>query len=154
MRALCRMEGVGGAVKWSRCGCARRAQRPRPSASRVISPGRMFVAMPTRRAVSFAMLRWSPVIIFTSTPASTRRWIVSAVSKRGGSIMGRRPRKYIGPPSTPAATAMVLYPNEESSASCAPRSASGGRAAVGRRGSREGRARTAFELGRRQGGRR
>ena len=38
-------------------------------ATRVSSPFWMFVCMPIKRAVSLAMFKWSPVIIFTLIPA-------------------------------------------------------------------------------------
>mmetsp|Transcript_8578 Transcript_8578/g.28234 ORF Transcript_8578/g.28234 Transcript_8578/m.28234 type:complete len:214 (+) Transcript_8578:778-1419(+) len=69
---------------------------------------------PMRRHVSFATFKWSPVIIFTSTPAPFSDSIVDMVSKRGGSSMGSRPQNSIGPSPLRTATAMVLYPAFES----------------------------------------
>ena len=49
------------------------------------------VPIPMRRAVSLAMFKWSPVIIFTRMPAACRLRTVAPESWRGGSSMGRMP---------------------------------------------------------------
>merc|ERR1719238_1617856 len=68
----------------------------------------MLTPSSTWRASSLAMLRWSPVIILTSTDAYLIFLIVSAVSMRGGSMMGSVPAYFIGPSLTETHTAIVL----------------------------------------------
>eukprot|EP00796_Vickermania_ingenoplastis_P000350 gene350-gene292 len=54
---------------------------------------RMFGSRSSMRHISFAIRTWSPVIIFTSTPYSLLRRIVSFVSGRGGSRKVRIPHR-------------------------------------------------------------
>uniref|UniRef100_A0A1E1ITC7 Uncharacterized protein n=1 Tax=Leishmania guyanensis TaxID=5670 RepID=A0A1E1ITC7_LEIGU len=56
-----------------------------------LSAVRMFGSRFSMRHISFAISKWSPVIIFTSTPYSLLRRIVSFVSGRGGSRNVRMP---------------------------------------------------------------
>mmetsp|Transcript_5505 Transcript_5505/g.12584 ORF Transcript_5505/g.12584 Transcript_5505/m.12584 type:complete len:252 (+) Transcript_5505:1711-2466(+) len=51
----------------------------------------MLVPIPRRRAVSLAIVMWSPVIILTSTPMAMAASMVSLVSSRGGSNSGIKP---------------------------------------------------------------
>lgn len=66
-------------------------------ATLVSSPFWMLVPMPMSLAVSLAMFRWSPVIIFTRMPARMRFAMVCFVSCRGGSSIGMMPTNLKGP---------------------------------------------------------
>ena len=71
-----------------------------PLASRLgsVPASRMSVPSPSWRAVSFAIARWSPVTIFTSTPYAMARSSVTFVSGRGGSRNVSSPSSCQAPP--------------------------------------------------------
>mmetsp|Transcript_19942 Transcript_19942/g.31368 ORF Transcript_19942/g.31368 Transcript_19942/m.31368 type:complete len:251 (+) Transcript_19942:1086-1838(+) len=88
-----------------------------PSESSVGRPSqpRMLVPMSSTRAVSLAMTWWSPVTIFTSTPCTRARSMVSLVSGRGGSRKVSTPRNCQRPPWSVRATASERMPRSASS---------------------------------------
>jgi hypothetical protein len=70
----------------------------------------MLVPMPSCRAVSIAIIKWSPVIIFTPTPYAMALWMVALVSGRGGSRKVSKPKSFQSPAALVLATAMARIP--------------------------------------------